>query len=179
MFIHEMTESECRVALDRAAVGRLACAKDNQPYVVPIYFALDKDHLYAFATMGQKIEWMRQNPRVCLEVDQRTAHDRWESVVVFGEYEELPALPQKEAARVRAYELLQRHPMWWEPASVATDQRDIRNSLTPILYRINITRMTGHRAMPDQIEPAAEVETESKAKDSWWAEILRHLGVAD
>jgi nitroimidazol reductase NimA-like FMN-containing flavoprotein (pyridoxamine 5'-phosphate oxidase superfamily) len=179
MFIHEMAESECRAALDRAAVGRLACAKDNQPYVVPIYFVLDRDHLYSFATLGQKVEWMRANPRVCLEVDQRTAHDSWESVVVFGEYEELPDLPEQEAARFRAYELLQKHPMWWEPGVVSQEHRDIPHSAIPVFYRINITRLTGHRATPKPYGSASEVETESKAKDGWWAEILRHLGVAD
>ena len=40
MFIHEMTEFECRKALQQATVGRLACSRDNQPYVVPIYFVL-------------------------------------------------------------------------------------------------------------------------------------------
>jgi nitroimidazol reductase NimA-like FMN-containing flavoprotein (pyridoxamine 5'-phosphate oxidase superfamily) len=72
-----MTDSECRNALGRSTVGRLACANNNRPYVIPIYFALHKDHLYAFATFGQKIDWMRRNPRVCLEIDERTAHDQW------------------------------------------------------------------------------------------------------
>lgn len=79
MFIHEMTEFECRKALEQATVGRLACARDNQPYVIPIYFVFHRDHIYAFSTLGQKVEWMRTNPRVCLEVDERTAHDRWQS----------------------------------------------------------------------------------------------------
>ena len=38
-----------------AAVGRLACPRDNQPYVIPIYFALHGDYLYSFTTLGQKI----------------------------------------------------------------------------------------------------------------------------
>ena len=59
MFIHEMTEDECRTALERVSFGRLACARDNQPYVVPIYFSYDGKHIYGFSTLGQKIEWMR------------------------------------------------------------------------------------------------------------------------
>ena len=175
MFIHEMTEFECRQALEQAAIGRLACARDNQPYVVPIYFALHGDHLYAFTTLGQKIEWMRANPRVCLEVDERIGHDRWQSVVVFGSYEELPDLPKYEAARVTALELLQKHAMWWEPAGVGATHRDAPHSEIPITYRIRIDRMTGHRATPNAESAAtAEVPTE---RDGWWAEILRHIGI--
>ena len=41
MLIREMTEGECRDMLNRLSFGRLACARDNQPYVVPISFAYD------------------------------------------------------------------------------------------------------------------------------------------
>ena len=41
MFIHEMTEDECRTALERVTFGRLACARENQPYVLPISFTYD------------------------------------------------------------------------------------------------------------------------------------------
>ena len=153
VFIHEMTDFECCQALQQATVGRLACARDNQPYVVPIYFVFHRDHIYAFTTLGQKVEWMRTNPRVCFEVDERTAHDQWQSVVVFGQYEELLDLPEYEAARVKAYELLEKHVMWWEPACVGAKHRDLPHSDTPILYRIKIDRMTGHRATPDQDLP--------------------------
>lgn len=177
VFIHEMSEFECRQALERAAVGRLACARDNQPYVIPIYFALHREHLYAFTTPGQKIEWMRTNPRVCVEVDERIAHDRWQSVVVFGHYEELPDQPQYEAARVKAFELLQKHPLWWEPACVGATHRETPHSETPIFYRIKIDRMTGHRATPNA-ESAAPAEG-LNARDGWWSEILRHICVKD
>jgi len=41
MFIHEMTVDECSGALKEMRLGRLACAQDNQPYIVPINFAFD------------------------------------------------------------------------------------------------------------------------------------------
>lgn len=179
MFIHEMNESECREALQRATVGRLACARDNQPYVVPVYFAFDGEDIYAFTTVGQKVEWMRTNPRVCLEVDERKAHDRWESVIVFGHYEELPELPEYETARVHAHQLLQTHALWWEPAYVGAAHRDKPHTDTPIFYRITIGRMTGHRATPDSGELTVSHEAEEKVRDGWWAEILRHLSVTN
>ena len=67
MMIHEMTQDECRLALERIDCGRLACARDNQPYIVPVHFSFDGQNLYGVTTLGQKVEWMRVNPNVCME----------------------------------------------------------------------------------------------------------------
>ena len=181
MFIHEMTEAECRKALEQANFGRLACARDNQPYVVPIYFAYDGKHLYGaiygFATLGQKIEWMRTNPQVCLEIDNRISCDQWMSVIILGRYEELPDRPEYGDARVKAHELLQRRAMWWEPAYMGSKDRDIPHSLTPIFYRIRIDRMTGHRVTPDQGQAIPAVVDTATDQQKWLGQIQRCLGV--
>jgi Predicted flavin-nucleotide-binding protein len=72
--------------LSRIGFGRLACVANNRPYIVPIYFSYDAERLYCFSTLGQKIEWMRENPLVCIEVDEVLAHDNWRSVVAMGHY---------------------------------------------------------------------------------------------
>jgi nitroimidazol reductase NimA-like FMN-containing flavoprotein (pyridoxamine 5'-phosphate oxidase superfamily) len=148
MLIHEMSPEECRTALMRLDLGRLACARDDQPYVVPIHFAYDGEGLYGLTTAGQKIDWMRTNPRVCLEIGERWSHDRWLSIVVLGRYEELPGTPACERARAHALELLQRREGWWQPASVSRPGREQR---APIFYRIHVVRMTGLRAEPDGV----------------------------
>ena len=149
MFIHEMNESQCRHALEQAGFGRLACCRDNQAYVVPIYYSFNGRHIYGFTTLGQKSEWMRFNPKVCLEIDERESHNRWMSVIVFGNYEELPDMPQFEAARAAALEVLQQRAMWWEPAYISAEHQDVPHSLTPVFYRIHIERMTGRYATPN------------------------------
>jgi hypothetical protein len=52
MLFSKIQDRECPDLLARLGLGRLGCARDNQPYVVPIYFAYEPDHLYAFATFG-------------------------------------------------------------------------------------------------------------------------------
>lgn len=146
MFIHEMSDAECRHVLQGANVGRLACARDNQPYVVPIYFAFDGDYIYGFTTVGQKVEWMRSNELVCFEMDQIESEHEWVSIVVFGRYEELPDTTECQCARLQAYRVLQERKMWWEPAYMSQEHRDQPHSLTPVFYRIHIGKMTGHRA---------------------------------
>lgn len=175
MFIHEMNEFECQKVLEQANVGRLACARDNQPYVVPIYFSFDGRHIYGFTTLGQKTEWMRTNSKVCLEIDERKSHDRWVSVIVFGSYEELPDDPEFGAARLAAHEALQKRAMWWEPAYLRTNHFDLPHSLTPIFYRIHIERITGRRATKDREDGNRESGEEPKDKQSWLDKIL-HRG---
>ena len=154
MFIHEMTKRECLDVLEHTRFGRLACARDNQPYVIPLYFAYRGNYLYSFATMGKKIEWMRTNPLVCVEMDTVTSPQAWTSVIVYGRYEELPDTQKWKQEREQAYQLLQRRAMWWQPAYAATTNRDPSSFSTPIFYRIHILEMTGHRAIPDQTEIA-------------------------
>ncbi len=180
MVIHTMTDDECRTALERANFGRLACAHDNQPYVLPIYFSYDGKHIYGFtihgqiygfSMLGQKIEWMRANPLVCLEIDEKTSHHQWMSVVVSGRYEELPDTPEFKLERLQACEALQKRAMWWEPASVAAEHSE---EFAPIFYRIHIRQMTGRRATPDPVEAAAAAARASTADESWLGSILRH-----
>jgi nitroimidazol reductase NimA-like FMN-containing flavoprotein (pyridoxamine 5'-phosphate oxidase superfamily) len=150
MVIHEMTEQECREVLAGSTVARLACARNNQPYIVPLHVDLGGEFLYGYATLGQKIDWMRQNPLVCVEVDELRAHGDWVSVIVIGQYEELPLAPEYVDSRRTAERLFQRHPMWWEPAAVPLAHHEQR---MPIVFRIRIDRVTGRRAASDERKP--------------------------
>ena len=174
MVIQEMTERECRAMLAGTNVARLACALNHQPYIVPIHVDLEGEFLYGYATLGQKIEWMRQNPLVCLEIDELTTHGQWASVVVFGHYEELTHTPDYEGSRRVAERLFQRHPAWWEPASVPLAAHEQR---TPIVFRIRIGRVTGRRAAPDTVKTVHVRGNASKARRlRWLAQVLRRVG---
>jgi nitroimidazol reductase NimA-like FMN-containing flavoprotein (pyridoxamine 5'-phosphate oxidase superfamily) len=177
MFIQEMSESDCFDALTRARLGRLACAHDNQPYVVPVYIVYEEPYLYGFTTLGQKVDWMRSNPLVCVELDEVVNFGQWTSILLFGRYEELPELPGTpefdqeqrrehepwqamvrptsesstpgQQARLHAHELLQEHRVpWWEPGGASGTHRNPDQPSLSIFYRIRIDRITGRRAMP-------------------------------
>ena len=150
MLIQKMSESECLELLAGTGFGRLACAYDKQPYVVPFYFAYRANYIYSFATLGQKIDWMRSNPLVCVETDVVRSSQEWVSVIVFGRYEELEDSPEHAREREVAQEVLQRRAMWWKPAHVAMaqDEDAQAHSLAPVFFRIKIERISGHRATP-------------------------------
>lgn len=152
MKIEELKIEECRKILGKKQIGRLACSLMNQPYVVPFNFVYDgKGHLYAFSTVGQKIEWMRENPLVCVEIEEIKNQDDWITLIIFGRYEELPDTPEFKDQRNYAYELLSLRPMWWQPAFVAGTQReDIIEE--PVYFRIYIEKITGRRGYAESIE---------------------------
>lgn len=173
MIIREMTKEECLDALTKAGFGRLACARDNQPYIVPVYFACDKSYLYGVATEGKKTDWMRSNPLVCVEADEILYQSQWKSVIAFGRYEELPDIEKWRWVREHAHTLLQKRPNWWQPASVATTHRGIPHSLTPLFYRIRIDQITGHQALLDQVEEKAASASSPTANRGWLRHIIR------
>jgi nitroimidazol reductase NimA-like FMN-containing flavoprotein (pyridoxamine 5'-phosphate oxidase superfamily) len=195
MIIQEISREECYAALAHMRLGRLACAREGQPYVVPCFFAyerstLDEDYLYSFSSMGQKIEWMRGNPLVCVELDEVTNLDQWTSIVVFGHYEELPActdelplprgvaMQQSELASERhhAWQLLKTYPMWWEPGSSAHAQVKASQALHWVFYRIRIDRITGRRAVPSPDGPAqSRTLSLSRVSPGWLRRVIHAL----
>jgi nitroimidazol reductase NimA-like FMN-containing flavoprotein (pyridoxamine 5'-phosphate oxidase superfamily) len=151
MHIHELTRKESLEALTRLKFGRLGCSRDNQPYIVPVYFAYHERHLYSVARLGQKIEWMRANPLVSVEADEIIDHYHWTSVIVQGRYEELLDTPGRRE-RTLAHSLLQERPMWWQPALVTTAHVGAPKESPPVYYRIHIDEVSGRRAQPDSVE---------------------------
>ena len=153
MLVREMSRTECEELLARLSFGRLACARDNQPYVAPMYFASDRGHLYGFATMGQKIAWMRSNPLVCVEADEVLSHSKWQSVVVLGSYEEFPDIPEYADRRQQAQSLLEKvRSLWWQTGVAAAQTRPGFDRDITTFYCIHIKEITGRCATPDPVE---------------------------
>lgn len=163
MLVQELTVEECRKALPDVGFGRLACAHENQPYVVPVSFAVDEGYAYLFSMPGQKVAWMRENPRICLEVESVVSQNQWTTIIVLGLYEELPDTPDYAAERLRAREALQRRVAWWEPGGVAVTGHAVGPEVKPVFYRISLAHLTGRRGVP------APDETPAIAGGGWLA----------
>ena len=112
MVIRELTRQASVDLLTRIHLGRLACARANQPYVVPIFFAYHRNSLYCASTIGQKIDWMRENPLVAVEVDEIHSPQQWQSVIVSGSYEEIANTPETKETQQLAWSLLRDRELW-------------------------------------------------------------------
>jgi nitroimidazol reductase NimA-like FMN-containing flavoprotein (pyridoxamine 5'-phosphate oxidase superfamily) len=197
MYIQEMTRSDCLNTLGGARLGRLACAHENQPYVVPLYFVYEEPYLYGFTTPGLKVEWMRSNPLVCVELDEVAGGDQWTSILVLGRYEELPGPPEwdpeqrrapepwqptarptwtnlPERERLHALELLQRHAGWWEAGCASGTHRNPEEPVTPVFYRIRIDRVTGRRATPNPGGPVMSKTPSPAPEGQGWLRRVFH-----
>jgi uncharacterized protein len=161
MIVREMSKRECQDFLKRMGFGRLACSHDNQPYIVPIYFAFEPDGLYGFATKGQKIEWMRLNPLVCVEADEVQSHVHWSSVVLCGRYEEFPDLPEYATRRQHTESLLEKRSLWWQTGFAAAQTRPHFDRDIPIFFCIHIEDICGRLVSADPVETSLGLDSSS------------------
>ena len=71
--ILEMSGAEIDDFLHEQVVARIGCHVAGRTYVVPIIYAWEGGCAYVYSIEGQKINMMRENPHVCLEVDEYRA----------------------------------------------------------------------------------------------------------
>ena len=174
MLIHELTRQASLDVLAGTRLGRLACCQRMQPYIVPFYFAYQNHCLYSFSMPGQKIDWMRANPLVCVEADQMR-REQWTTVVVSGRYVELSDTAEMRSERALAFELLQRRAVWWEPGSLKVTQGGTPPPLAPIYYRINIVQITGRSATVELSPSDTSQSTADSTKKGWLHAMARRV----
>jgi len=149
MRIDELNDNECREFLSQSSMARLGCSLNDQPYIIPVGFAYEDNFIYVFATLGKKIEWMRTNPKVCVQVDESKGQSDWVSVIANGEYQELPE-PKFAKERAHARSLLQKRHHWWLNALAERRIQMRDQDIEPVFFRIQIQSMSGLRGAEDK-----------------------------
>jgi nitroimidazol reductase NimA-like FMN-containing flavoprotein (pyridoxamine 5'-phosphate oxidase superfamily) len=85
----ELTIEDSEQVLHTEVLGRLGCHARGRTYVVPVAYAYDNSSIFSHTGDGLKIRVMRENPKVCFEVEQLADLPSWRSVIAFGRFEEL------------------------------------------------------------------------------------------
>jgi hypothetical protein len=87
----ELSVAEIEEFLRGQRIARLGCHADGATYVVPLIYAYEDGVVVAVTTEGRKTAMLRENPRVCVEVDEYDADGRgsWRSVIAYGTCDEL------------------------------------------------------------------------------------------
>lgn len=87
----DLAREEIEDFLRGQRVARLGCHAGGETYVVPLIYAYEDGAVVAVTTEGRKTAMLRENPRVCVEVDEYDADGSgsWRSVIAFGTYSEL------------------------------------------------------------------------------------------
>jgi len=87
----ELSPREVDEFLRGQRIARLGCHADGVTYVVPLIYAYEDGAVVTVTTEGRKTAMLRENPRVCVEVDQYDADGKgsWRSVIAHGTCEGL------------------------------------------------------------------------------------------
>lgn len=142
----ELTKKEIEEVLTSNVVGRIGCTARNKVYVVPVTYAYDGESIIGHTVEGMKIEFLRENPECCFEVDVVKDLADWESVIAWGTFEELKGDDAQKAsdflmhriAPVMPDETSQSHRMGPLPTV-----RQATFEKNPIVYRIRIKEKSG------------------------------------
>ena len=101
--IENLTSEEIEEILKDNVWGHLGCNDGFNTYVYPFNYLYDGRYITCHSQRGFKTQVMRQNNRVCFQVDEVGDHKNWESVMVLGEYKEVEdAQEYKDASRAFA-----------------------------------------------------------------------------
>lgn len=143
--IGQLNQEQIEALLNDQLIGRIGCHADGVTYVVPISYAYDGQCIYAHAREGMKLKMMRKNPAVCFEVDDTRDMDNWQSVIAWGDFEEL----DEPAARTEALQILNnrilplRSSVTTHLGSAWPFSADELNEVDGIVFRIRLKEKTG------------------------------------
>lgn len=84
-----MSDSGIEALLHTQVIGRLGCHSRGVTYVVPVTYAYLDGAIVCHTGNGLKVRMMRENPRVCFEVEDLSRLPQWSCAILQGHYEEL------------------------------------------------------------------------------------------
>lgn len=135
--IQHISTQQAQELLRHNRVGRLGCVIGETPYVVPVSYMYDGEHIYLHSLAGRKVDAMRANPNVCLQVDQVENEFHWDSVIAFGVYEEITDADERDRVLDR---LIDRFPHFTPVESAMAQSEGLPQT---IVFRIRVETLTG------------------------------------
>lgn len=153
--IAELKSQEIEDLLKKQITGRIACHAGGITYIVPMSYAYDGEYIYGHAFDGMKIKMMRKNPQVCFQTDKMENMANWQSVIAWGEFEELKTIEEKKQALkilmdrvlpVISSETTHLSPHWPFPP-------EEMSSIKGIVFRIKLQKKTGRfeKTVPEAV----------------------------
>lgn len=143
----DLTKEQISNLLSSQMIGRIACCEIQKPYIVPIAYAYDGKDIYCQTTEGKKIQYMRDNPNVCFQIDFTNNISNWQSIIVYGKFEELSESEIKIAREFLLNKIMplmtnsKIHPHeHWEAREHAVDDSE---RVKPIIFKLKIDEISG------------------------------------
>ena len=94
--IKNLNENEARELMHEQKFGHLGCVLESgEPCVIPVNYLFKDDGIYVHVLPGQKLDAMRANGKVCLQVEKIGDSCRWQSAIAFGKFQEIKEIHEK------------------------------------------------------------------------------------
>ncbi len=154
----QLDENQIEKLLHKQVIGRIGCHANDITYIVPICYAYNNNCIYARSNDGLKIDLMRQNPKVCFEVENIKDLANWRTVVLWGAFEEISEAEERRNALdillkrqlpIVTGEMARFTPNW-------PFQPDDINEVSGIVYKIKIEKKTGRFENYNGIDEASQ-----------------------
>jgi nitroimidazol reductase NimA-like FMN-containing flavoprotein (pyridoxamine 5'-phosphate oxidase superfamily) len=139
----ELTDTEIDAVLREETLGRIGCHARDMTYVVPVSYVYDGSSVLCLSAEGLKMQLMRENPRVCFEVEQIRHWTNWKSVIAWGTFEELSGQPAEDARQLLQTRLT---PLIAFEAKLAESEQPMAPGLSEralLMYRIRLDKRSG------------------------------------
>jgi len=144
-----LSNSESITLLKDNYIGHLSYIAQGSPFTIPITYYYDKISyaIISYSAEGHKMDSMRKNSEVALEVEEIESNNNWQSVLVHGTFEELHGSDAKyylheftEGVKSIITQKEHTHPEFISEFSSKSSSKKI-----PVVYRIKIEEITGKR----------------------------------
>jgi len=146
----DLSEQEIDLLLNREVVGRLGCHDGERTYVVPISYVYHDGYIHGHSGLGMKVDMLRAGGEVCFQIDHIDDLATWQSVILWGEYEELTGREAEESIALLVDRLAPligetggRLPHPWDDHHGSAEHLLHRASRHGVIFRIKITSKTG------------------------------------
>jgi nitroimidazol reductase NimA-like FMN-containing flavoprotein (pyridoxamine 5'-phosphate oxidase superfamily) len=144
--LRELNDYQIEALLKDQLIGRIGCHTADVIYIVPVNYVYDGTNIYCHSAKGMKIDMMRENPSVCFEVDNIKDITNWQSVIVWGKFEEITEMDEKQKVlqkltdRITPYiiddSVTREH-------GFVDEESDIGTTVELIMYKIVVNKKTG------------------------------------
>ncbi len=135
MTIGRLKDTDSQAILREGTLGRLGCIAAGWPYVTPVNYYFDGEDIFIHSAPGKKIDALRANPRICLQVDEITDSYNWRSVIVYGAFEEIFGEEKRENILNKLYSRL--------PHLTPVESKLIEGLKETVVFRIKVDEITG------------------------------------
>jgi len=149
----EIVDEKVMVSIiEKAIVCRVAMCWQDEPYVIPMNFGYQDNYIYLHsAREGRKLDILRNNNKVCIEVDADVelvqsqvacnTSMKYRSVLAFGKAIILKDIAEKK----RALDIIMHHYCYHASPSVFHYPEDALEKV--IIVKVKIENMTGKESL--------------------------------